>query len=281
MILVEKGFLKLDDKISLHIHEFPYREITIRQLLNHTSGIPNYMNLAAHYWPRTKPMSNEDMLKLLVKHKLPLNFKPGSRFRYSNTGYAVLALLTERSSGTSFDCFLKENIFDPLQMKHTFVYDRRHFDSIAIPIGHRSSHRNAAVFDYDPVDEVVGDKSIFSTPGDLFLYNKAWTTDILVSKTMRELAFTKGKLKNSQDINYGFGWRFKEVEGRKAIYHNGLWHGFTATYTRLPENELTIIILNNTNAHVSTLAWQIVKKIDPLLPEPLMLASEIQVESED
>lgn len=265
MMLVDKGHLGLDDKVKDYISELPYKDITVRQLLNHTSGIPNYMNLAAHHWPKGQAMSNEDMLKMLVKHKIPASFKAGSRFQYSNTGYALLALLVERLSGISFNQFLKTNIFEPLGMVHTFAYDRKFIDSLSLPVGHRSANRNSATFDYDPVDEVIGDKSIFSTPGDLFRYNRAWTSDILVSDSLRTLAFTKGTLKNRQTVDYGFGWRFREIEGKQAIYHNGLWHGFTATYTRIPENELTIIILNNTNAHVSVIARQIVKEMDAFL----------------
>jgi CubicO group peptidase (beta-lactamase class C family) len=265
MLLVDKGLLGLDDKVKEHISELPYKDMTVRQLLNHTSGIPNYMNLAAHHWPKGKAMSNEDMLKLLVKHKLPVHFKAGSRFQYSNTGYALLALLVERLSGISFNQFLKTNIFEPLDMQFTFAYDRKFIDSLVLPVGHRSAHRNSAIFDYDPVDEVIGDKSIFSTPGDLFRYNRAWTSNFLVSDSLLGLAFTKGTLRNHQTVDYGFGWRFREIDGKQAIYHNGLWHGFTATYTRIPETELTIIILNNTNAHVSVIARQIVKELDAFL----------------
>ncbi|HNQ59658.1 MAG TPA: serine hydrolase domain-containing protein [Bacteroidales bacterium] len=265
LMLVQDSLLDLEDKVKNHIPEFPYPTVTVKHLLNHTSGIPNYFNLATRYWPKNKPMNNEDMLKLLVKHKLRLQFTPGTKFSYSNTGYAVLALLVERVSKTSFNEFLKNRIFIPLGMYHTFTYDRQTMDTIATALGHRSSHPNTSLFEYDPIDEVLGDKSIFSTPADLFQYNQAWTTDILIKENLRKEAFTRATLKNHSTVDYGFGWRFKKIEGKDIIYHNGLWHGFTATYTRIPDNELTIIILNNTNSHVSTIAQQIWKEIAPIL----------------
>ena len=265
LMLVQDSLIRLDEKVKHYIQEFPYPTVTVRHLLNHTSGIPNYFNLAAQYWPKNKPMNNEDMLVLLVKHKLRLQFTPGTNFRYSNTGYAILALLVERVSKTPFDEFLKNRIFLPLGMQNTFTYDRQIMDTLTIALGHRSNRPNPSLFDFDPVDEVLGDKSIFSTPADLFLYNRAWTTDILINENLRKEAFTRATLKNRKVVDYGFGWRFKKVDGKDIIYHNGLWHGFTATFTRIPDSEITVIILNNTNAHVSTLAHQIIKEITPLL----------------
>ncbi len=265
LMLVQDSLIRLDEKVKHYIQEFPYPTVTVRHLLNHTSGIPNYFKLAAQYWPKNKPMNNEDMLVLLVKHKLRLQFTPGTNFRYSNTGYAILALLVERVSKTPFDEFLKNRIFLPLGMQNTFTYDRQIMDTLTIALGHRSNRPNPSLFDFDPVDEVLGDKSIFSTPADLFLYNRAWTTDILINENLRKEAFTRATLKNRKVVDYGFGWRFKKVDGKDIIYHNGLWHGFTATFTRIPDSEITVIILNNTNAHVSTLAHQIIKEITPLL----------------
>ncbi len=265
MMLKERCQIDFDDTVKNYIPEFPYKKVTIRHLLNHTSGIPNYMYMAGQFNPKELAMSNEDVLKLLIKHKMPLNFQPGKSFRYSNTGYAMLALLVERISGMRFDIFLQQNVFMPLQMHHTFAYNRLKLDSIGRrPIGYHSV-KSAQNYDYDPIDEVLGDKSIYSTVGDLYKWSNAWTSEVLVSKSVLDEAFTKPILKNNRIIDYGFGWRFKEIEGKDAIYHNGLWHGFTSTLTRIPSDDLTIIILNNTSTHVATIARNLVKSLDDLL----------------
>lgn len=265
MILKDRGLLNFDDTVKHLIAEFPYKNVTIRHLLNHTSGVPNYMYMAGQNNPHEMALNNEDVLKLLIKHKMPLNFKPGKSFRYSNTGYALLALLVERISGQPFDLFLKANIFLPLQMNQTFAYNKHLLDSIQKrPIGYHSL-KSAQNYEYDPIDEVLGDKSIYSTVEDLYKWSNAWNTEILVSRSVLEEAFVKPVIQNQRVIDYGFGWRFKEIEGKEAIYHNGLWHGFTSTLTRIPSEDLTIIILNNTSAHVANIARNIVKALDGLL----------------
>lgn len=265
LLLVQEGRLSLDEPVKTYIPEFPYPAVTVRHLLNHTSGVPNYIGIAAGKWKDGAPRTNEDMLELLVKHKLPLRFKPGTRFQYSNTGYALLALLVEKVSAIPFQAFLKTRIFEPLQMENTFAYERSLLETREVAIGHRGKNPAAEVPWPDPLDDVLGDKSIYSTPADLFKYRKAWTTDILLGDSLRNMAFTPGKLSSKQETFYGFGWRLKTLQGRPIIYHNGLWHGFTATFTQIPDSELTIIMLNNTNAHVGRLAWQIVRRIEPLL----------------
>lgn len=265
LLLVQEGCVRLDEPLITYIPNFPYRAVTVRHLLNHTSGVPNYIGIAADKWKDGTQHSNQDMLDLLVKYKLPLRFKPGTRFQYSNTGYALLALLVETVNGSPFNTFLKDRVFDPLGMENTFAYNRAEWESREVAIGHRGKTPASEVPWPDPLDDVLGDKSIYSTPADLFKYRKAWTTDILLCDSLRKLAFTPGEIAGKQETRYGFGWRIKEVQGTPIIYHNGLWHGFTATYTTFPNYELTIIMLNNTNAHVGRLAWQIARRIEPLL----------------
>ncbi len=265
LLLVQEGRINLDEPLKTYIPEFPYQGVTVRHLLNHTSGVPNYVGIASGQWKDGAPRTNEDMLQLLVKHKLPLRFKPGTRFQYSNTGYALLALLVEKVSGTPFQAFLKTKVFDPLGMENTFAYNRSQWETREVAIGHRGRTPSAEVPWPDPLDDVLGDKSIYSTPADLFKYRKAWTTNLLLCDSLRNLAFTPGKIAGNKETRYGFGWRLKKIAGTPIIYHNGLWHGFTATFTTLPDYDLTIILLNNTNAHVGRLAWQIARRIEPLL----------------
>jgi len=266
MILKERGLLQFDDTVKKHIPEFPYDKITIRHLLNHTSGLPNYLYLADKYWPKDLEMSNEDMLELLVRRKQPLYFRPGSRFDYSNTGYAILALLVERKTGTNFGDFARTNIFCPLGMYHTFTYDPGLLDTIAVQVkGYRAPARRGNEYPNDPVNNVLGDKSIYSTAEDLALYERAWVCPILVSDSTLQEAYTKPVLKNKHEVNYGFGWRFKMVNGKDVIFHNGLWHGFTSTITRFVDSDLTVIILTNTSSKVGYIVNDVARTFDGIL----------------
>lgn len=266
MILKERCLLQFDDTIKKHIPEFPYDNITIRHLLNHTSGLPNYLYLADKYWPKDVEMSNEDMLEMLIKKKQPLYFKPGSRFDYSNTGYAILALLVERKTWMNFGDFVRTNIFAPLGMYHTFTYNPGLFDTIAVQVkGYHAPARRGNEYPDDPVNNVLGDKSVYSTAEDLALYERAWVSPILVSDSTLQEAYTKPVLKNKHEVNYGFGWRFKVVAGKDVVFHNGLWHGFTSTITRFVDSDLTVIILTNTSSKVGYIVTDVAHTFDGIL----------------
>ncbi len=254
MILKERGKLNYDDKVSQYIPEFPYPKISIRNLLNHTSGLQNYMYLIDHYWINDSSMSNQKMLDLFVAHHLPLNNIPGRRFEYSNTGYAMLALLVEKITHKPFADFLKSEIFDKLGMTHTFVYKRKLIEENPDHvIGYNYSGRRRHQFYHDANNDILGDKSIYSSVGDIYKFTQALNNYELVEKSTLEEAYSKAILHNKRSINYGFGWRIKDDGEHHYIFHNGAWHGFTSTITREPKENITIILLNNTNAHIGTI----------------------------
>lgn len=291
MILKEKGLLNYSDLVTTHIPEFPYENITIEQLLHHTSGLQNYMYLVDNYRKNDSCLTNEDVLDLLVEYKLPLNNWPGRRFTYSNTGYAMLALIVERVSGQNFAAFLNENIFDPAGMKNTYTYHLDILDTVSNRvIGYNRRGRRLLRYDFEPNDLILGDKSIISNVNDLFLYQKALNSYKLVSKESLEEAYTKGHTNSryKREFNYGFGWRIKDNGKQNLIYHNGLWHGFVSTLTREIDHDITVILLNNTSAGISALRTDLVniaiKEIDKMeLPEePVeeVLASNGEIEFE-
>lgn len=275
MILKEKGLLDYDDLVISHIPEFPYDNITIEQLLHHTSGLQNYMYLVDNYWKNDSCITNEDILDLLVKYKLPLNNWPGRRFTYSNTGYAMLALIVERVSGENFAAFLKEHIFDPAGMRNTYTYNPDILDTVSNRvIGYNRRGRRLFRYDFEPNDLILGDKSVISNVNDLFLYQKALNSYKLVSKESLDEAYTKGHTNSryKREFNYGFGWRMKKNGKQNLIYHNGLWHGFVSTLSREIDHDITVILLNNTSAGISALRTDLVniaiRELDKLeLPE--------------
>lgn len=255
MILKDRGLLTFNDSVIKHIPEFPYNDITIKQLLQHTAGLQNYMYLVDNYWKNDSTISNEDVLNLLIKYHLPLNNKPGRRFLYSNTGYAMLALIVERVSHDSFGHFVEQNIFEPCHMTSTYTYSHSIMDTISNRvIGYNRRGRRLYRYGFEPNDMILGDKSVYSNVYDLFLYQQALNSNQLVQKTTLEEAYTKGVTSRyKRSFNYGYGWRLKNENGSNLVYHNGLWHGFTSTITRDMSSDITVILLNNTSGSISSI----------------------------
>ncbi len=277
LILYEQGLINLDDRVADYIEDFPYPDINVRHMLNHTSGLQNYFYLIDNYWEKDYLPVHQDMLDLINAKSLPLNFTPGRRFSYSNTGYAFLAMLVEKISGQSFASFVQENIFDPLNMKNSFVFhpslDLKNLSvhSNFVP-GHERAGRWLREIPVDFNDGITGDKGIFSCTSDLLKWDNALENSKLVKETTRQMAFETGKLKNGYRTNYGFGFRIKTSRDQNIIYHNGWWKGFRTAYVRLPDNTL-IVILNNTTSSISGLDNQI-RKIVNASPVPVFNEQE-------
>lgn len=263
MLLKERNLLNYDDTVHTYLPEFPYPDITIRNLLNHTSGLQNYMYLVDNYWKNDSTISNQKMLDLVVSHNLPLNNRPGRIFEYSNTGYAILALVVEKITQRYFGDFLQTEVFDKLGMTHSFVYDRNKIEQDSSQVlGYASQSRRARQYFHDANNEILGDKSVYSSVNDLYKFTKALNNYELVDKETLEEAYTKATLKNKRKVNYGFGWRFKEADNHSYIFHNGAWHGFTSTITFDPEEDITVILLNNTNASIATIKNDLLHILD-------------------
>lgn len=258
LILNDRGLISLDDTVKNHIPEFPFDDITVKQLLHHTSGLQNYMYFVDHFWDDDKPITNEDVLKLINNHDPRLNFRPGRRHHYNNTGYAILALLVERVSGKPFFQFLEDEIFEPLEMDHSFAWNQKTMDTITdIATGFTRRGWRYRKFAHNPLDEILGDKSVYTTAEDLLKWDQALYTHMLISDSLMDEAFSMGITSRGREFKYGYGWRLNEIDGKKVIYHNGLWNGFTSSLQRYVDDRLTIILLNNTNAPVASIVRQI------------------------
>jgi CubicO group peptidase (beta-lactamase class C family) len=265
LILYERGLIGLDDPVARHIEGFPYPNITVRHLLNHTSGLQNYFPLLEQSWKKQQLPVHQDLLDIFIARKLPLNFPPGTRFSYSNTGYAFLAMLVESVSGEPFTRFAEKNMFRPLGMKNSFVYhpsmNEDFTGKVNLSLGYIKQGRAMREISVEVLDGITGDKGIFSTTEDLLRWDTALEQNLLISLRTRELAFSAGQLHNGKPIQYGFGYRIRPLDDHNIIYHNGWWRGFKTSYVRLPNNTL-LVILNNTNASLSGLEDQIRKIID-------------------
>jgi CubicO group peptidase (beta-lactamase class C family) len=227
-------------------------------------------------WDKKKIAFNNDIIKIFAEHKPAIHFKPGEKWEYSNTAYAMLASIIERVSGKTYGEFLSENIFVPLDMKRTRTYNTRRsgevIDNYAYGFIYSDSLKKYALPDslkeyyyVYPLDGIQGDGVVNSTTGDLFKWDQALYTEKLVSKATLEEAFTSGKTKNDSVYNYGFGWMVaKDRVSGNLTQHSGSWPGYRTLIVRFVDHGDCIIILSNTenpNAR-STVGKEIKKRLD-------------------
>ncbi|WP_372768761.1 serine hydrolase domain-containing protein [Lutibacter sp.] len=245
LLLYQEGKLDLDDFATKYLTNFPYKNITIRHLLNHVSGLPNYMWAAEHNWTGKLPPDNAAMLNLMNKLKMQAYFKPGSRFDYSNTGYFILASIVSKISDQSLSDFLDSKFFNPLNMQHTYVRNPNEETGKNELLGFRRYGRSYRSIPFSINDGVVGDKGIYSTVSDLFKWNQSLTESTILNDAVLAKAFLPGKTNNGKSVPYGFGFRLKQEDDSDMIYHNGVWNGFRNTLRRYEADNITIIILNN------------------------------------
>ncbi len=256
MMLQEQGKLKYDDLVKKYIYDFPYQKVTIRQLLTHRSGLPEYIYLADKFWDQNEPFKNSDLLRMIHTLKPAPYYQPDRVFDYCNTNYAILASIIEVVSGEDYETFIKQKIFEPLGMKNSFVYHLEKYDgrNSFVPVGvqgHIFSGRRLVPSQNDYLNGVKGDKGIYSTVRDLYIYDRALYSDLLLSKNTIAEAFTPGSPYRGSMNNYGFGWRMKKnIEG--VVYHFGWWKGFRAYFIRDIKNERVMIVLTNTQKGINS-----------------------------
>lgn len=254
LLLHQEGKLNIDSLVVKYIPEFPYPRITVRHLLNHTSGLQNYMWVLERSWTQSRKPTNEDMLQTFIRQRRPLDFTPGSRFAYSNTGYAILGLLVERVSNQRFPDFMHERIFGPLGMTNTFVYDVHEGETPSVrAFGFRPNRGRFALINDVSHDGVMGDKGIFSTANDLYKWDQAIYQNQILLPEIWEKAFANTILQNNTPVNYGLGWRLQTFLDQRIVHHPGRWSGFRTSFKRYIDNDATLIILTNNNMNIASL----------------------------
>ncbi len=261
MTLIERGLIKLDDTFASYFPEFPYTTITIKQLLAHRSGLPNYLYFLNEFvTAKDKILTNNEMLQLMVEKKPPLYLKPNYAFNYCNTNYALLALLVEKVSHKTFSNYLREEIFLPLGMKHSgTILSLDIFEkSISKPYDNRWK-----IIEREASDYIVGDKSIFSTPYDMFLFSEALYQGKLLNPETQALAYT-ALSREKKLTNYGLGWRMKDFKDqeKKEVFHNGWWHGYRTAFHRRLNDKITIVVLSNQLNRSAYQTYKIYQAID-------------------
>lgn len=258
MLLKKQGKLSYDDSLRKFIPELPYHNITVRQLLQHTSGLPDYIDLFLNNWDVKKIATNNDIVVLMAKHKPAIRFLPEEKWEYSNTGYALLASIIEKASGMDYGKYLEKYIFKPLNMERSLVFRRRYekkeIDNYAYGYVMNSSSKKFSLPDSLPqtaamvysLDGIVGDGTVNSTTGDLLKWDRTLYSEKLINKEMRAEAFSPARLKDGKTYDYGFGWALGRIDTiGKIVSHSGGWPGYATYIERHLESDKTIIILRN------------------------------------
>lgn len=242
--MVDEKKISLEDSFQKYFPKFPFEKITIRTLLNHRSGLPNYAYFTDNdsIWNKSKTLKNSDILDLLCSKEIPLDFTPNTKFSYCNTNYALLAILIEEVSKMSFPVAMQKLLFEPLQMNNTFVFEfEKQKDSVS-----QSYKSTWEKIPYDHLDAVYGDKNIYSTPQDLLKFDIATYSEKFYSNKLRSEIFKGYSYEKPGVKNYGLGIRLNEWDDTPTLfYHNGWWHGNTTSYTTLKNEKVCIITLSN------------------------------------
>lgn len=257
MLLARDGRLSYDQSLRDYFPDFPAygQAMTIRQLLTHTSGLPEYEDLMPAADPareiEEQQITDRQVLELLKQLKTG-DFPPGEEWRYSNSGYVLLGLIIEKASGQPFDEFLHDRIFAPLGMEATVLYERNKNTVQSRAYGHTRVSGRWQIKDQSLASATRGDGRIYSSVEDLIKWDQAWRDESLLTNDEKKLALTPVKVRGKGPVDpdghpaaYGFGWFLNPWEGHPRAWHYGETTGFRTTIQRFYEDGLTVIILAN------------------------------------
>lgn len=253
MLLAQDGKLKLDDPVSRHYANAPsaWSGVTVRHLLTHTSGIKGYTELPNFFATVRKDYKPEEIIGLVSS--LPLDFAPGEKWAYSNTGYYLLGLIIEKVSGKSYGEFLTERIFRPLGMDTARVNDQ--FEIIANRVtGYDLRTDRLLRSEFVSPTQPFSAGALVGTVLDLAKWDAALYTEKLLPKAVLEEMWTPVKLNDGKTFPYGYGWQTGELRGHRYLGHGGGIHGFSSFILRLVQDKLTVIVLINSGANPQSIA---------------------------
>jgi len=275
MVLKEKGKLNFDDAVNIHLETFPYDDVTIRHLLTHTSGVPDYENLVLNYKNKSSTkyffrtgqskenitysgipsmyknyydiLSMKDVLDLVIRFSDKRKFLAGEKFAYSNTGYVLLAYLVEQISGKTFEGFMDKEIFNTLKMENSSVWN---LNTVPKKLDDRVQGTNKErLNDYTWMDGIAGDGAVFVSIEDFIKWDRALANYSLISKNTFEQAVNPFITLKGDTSYYGFGWSLSE--DLSSMDHAGGWVGAsTYIYRNLDSGLLVVILDSSTNQYI-------------------------------
>ncbi|MDR2980544.1 MAG: beta-lactamase family protein [Bacteroidales bacterium] len=246
--LVDGKKLNLTDSLYEFYPELPYKNVTIHQLLSHTSGLPEYFDFPISWFDTSHLLTNQELISILAVQKPAAEFNPGYNFKYTNTNYALLAAIVEKVADLQFEDYVRKNIFLPAGMTETFyITELDDQEGIRIACGHLGDKSETPRY---YLDGTVGDKGVYSTPEELlkwkisYFNKKTIISEELLKKATSKQNYIKGRGVASEQ--YGYGLRLEDnKELGKLIYHGGLWRGYQHVMVYRPEDETVVIFLSN------------------------------------
>jgi N-acyl-D-aspartate/D-glutamate deacylase len=276
LILSEQQKLQLDDPISKYLPELSYPGVSIRHLLTHTSGIPEYFDVFLRYKGTLDTLQNETLVQMYARVKPPSEFEPSERWAYCNTNYVFLSTIIERVSKMSAAQFMRQYITTPLQLNDTYLYH------ILMPntpknhvVGFKEESGKRTRFDLISCDGVTGDGNMYSSVEDLLKWEQVWYSEKLVKKATIQAALSPVHLKNGTTYPYGFGW-FIAKEG-ELYEHSGGWNGFVNQICRDVKNNRTLIVLSSSNAGIGRNVAKLIFEGKPYTLPVTQLITNVQV----
>lgn len=283
MLLKKQNKLSLDDTLGKFLPQLGfYGKVSVRQLLHHTGGLPDYMEaVAMEFIPTDGSATNDDIVRIFAMEKPAIVFAPGEKFEYSNTGYALLSSIISKASGMSYADYLDKYIFKPLGMRNSFVYTRRYaprkvanyaYGYVYVDKEYVLPDDNENFKYVVALDGITGDGTVNATTTDLLKWDRALTSDKLFSKAERDEIFSPGKLNSGKFTKYGYGWSTDSTKSAgRIVSHTGGWPGYKTLIERNLDRDYTVIILSNHENSVLPLAP--VRKI--MLNEQTVVRTEI------
>lgn len=256
MLLVHDGKLHYDDHLTDIFPEFAAygKSITVRNLLTHTSGLPDYEDILTGRYPNTPdgkiPQIHDAGVLKLLEEQSAGKFPPGAQWEYSNSGYATLAMIVEKVSGQPFGQFLHDRIFAPLHMEHTLAYEKGKNEVSNRAYGYTREKNRWRETDQSSTSAVLGDGGIYSNLEDLAKWDRAIREDTLLSAAEMRPALTPVQpsgpsMPDARPVRYGFGWFLDPYKGHERMWHYGETVGFRTAIERFPADDLTVIVLAN------------------------------------
>jgi len=247
LMLVDAGKIKLEQKVTEFLPNFPYPHVTVLTLLNHRSGMKNYAYFTYDdgNWDRKKELTNEDIISVMNDKHISLESKTDTRFSYCNTNYAMLALIIEKVTKLKYPAAMEEMIFKPLGMSNTFVYETiKHKGKVSL------SYKGNMDLAVEYLDGVYGDKNIYSTPRDLLKFDVARYSPSYLNPQLLEKVYHGYSNEKKGQRNYGLGIRMLNFDkGEPFYYHNGWWHGNTSCYINMKKEKVTMFVISNKYTH--------------------------------
>ncbi len=264
LLLKDKGKISYSDTLGKFFPELPYTNVTVQQLLTHTSGMPDGFELVEKYFDHSKIATNDDLIHLLESKKPALLFKPGENLMYSGTAFNLLASIIEKISGQSYKIYMAEQIFKPLEMIHTqvangprsagnipgYAYGYVYSDSLNKYVRADSQHSGWTTY----FAGITGEGMIITTTGDLLKWDRALKNHSLLRKTTQQEMLSLHAEKKFPAVSFGYGIRVGKNDFGNYIFHNGYFPGYLSMHLRYTDDDITVIVLSNNETRAEFIA---------------------------